>query len=277
MRRLRSSPVQQAASGGARPRFFVEEGARVVIAGRRADRGAILAQQLGANCSFLQTDVTAEDQISDLVAHTIARFGRVDCLFNNAGAPAQTGGIEQLNANDFDIGMASLVRSVMLGMKHVARPMRRQGFGSIINNASIAGRAAGHSSSLVYGAAKAAVIHLTRCVAMELGESNIRVNSISPGAIATGILGKALGLSTATAELSLPVTEKLYSSAQPIPRAGNVDDIANAAVFLASDASTFINGHDLVVDGGLTGGKNWSEQQHGYIAIKSIMDCPTER
>ena len=168
--------------------------------------------------------------------------------------------------------VASLVRSVMLGMKHAAPTMKTQGFGSIINNGSIAGRLAGFSSSMVYGAAKAAVIHLTKCVAMELGESNVRVNSISPGAIATGIFGKALGLSTDAAEKTPAVMREVYKTAQPIPRAGLPDDIAHAAVFLASDESSFINGHDLVIDGAMTGGRNWSQQQQGYVALRKAFD-----
>ncbi|MHC2641945.1 NAD(P)-dependent dehydrogenase (short-subunit alcohol dehydrogenase family) [Bradyrhizobium liaoningense] len=175
---------------------FVAEGAKIVIAGRRVPEGEALAKQLGANCIFRQTDVTVEAQMQALIALAVDKFGRIDCLFNNAGGPAQTGGIEGLEAERFDAAMATLVRSVMLGMKHAAPYMKKQGAGSIINNGSIAGRLAGFSSSMVYSAAKAAVIHLTKCVAMELGESNVRVNSISPGAIATGIFGKALGLST---------------------------------------------------------------------------------
>src|SRR3981189_1825932 len=112
-----------------------------------------------------------------LIGQAVEKFGRIDCLFNNAGGPAQTGGIEGLAVQRFDAAMATLVSSVMLGMKHAAPHMRRQGSGSIINNGSIAGRLAGFSSSVVYGAA--AVIHLTKCVAMELGEAGIRVNSIS--------------------------------------------------------------------------------------------------
>jgi NAD(P)-dependent dehydrogenase (short-subunit alcohol dehydrogenase family) len=150
--------------------------------------------------------------------------------------------------------------------------MRKQGSGSIINNGSIAGRLAGFSSSMVYGAAKAAVIHLTKCVAMELGESNIRVNSISPGAIATGIFGKALGLSTEAAEKTPAVMREAFKAAQPIPRAGLPEDIAQAAVFLASDESSFVNGHDLVVDGAMTGGRNWSQQQQGYVAMRKAFD-----
>jgi len=216
--------------------------------------------------------VTVEAQMQALIALAVDKFGRIDCLFNNAGGPAQTGGIEGLEAERFDAAMATLVRSVMLGMKHAAPYMRKQGSGSIINNGSIAGRLAGYSSSLVYGAAKAAVIHLTKCVAMELGESNVRVNSISPGAIATGIFGKALGLSTDAAEQTPAMLRDVYKTAQPIPRAGLPDDIAYAAVFLASDESSFVNGHDFVVDGAVTGGRNWTQQQQGLSALRKAFD-----
>ncbi len=252
--------------------IFVAEGARIVIAGRRSAEGDALARRLGPACLFRRTDVTVEDDIRKLINEAVDKFGRIDCLFNNAGGPAQTGGIEGLEAERFDAAMATLVRSVMLGMKHVAPHMRRQGSGSIINNGSIAGRLAGFSSSIVYGAAKAAVIHLTKCVAMELGEAGIRVNSISPGAIATGIFGKALGLSVEAAEKTAAVMREVTKSAQPIPRAGLPDDIAHAAVFLASDESTFINGHDLVVDGAITGGRNWTQQQQGYVAMLKAFD-----
>lgn len=251
---------------------FVAEGARIVVAGRRMAEGEALAAQLGSSCVFKQTDVTDEAQVKALIDAALDTFGRLDCLFNNAGGPAQTGGIEGLEVDRFDAAMATLVRSVMLGMKHAAPAMKKQGAGSIINNGSIAGRLAGFSSSLVYGAAKAAVNHLTKCVAMELGESGIRVNSISPGAIATGIFGKALGLTTEAAEKTAATMREIYKTAQPIPRAGIPDDIAQAAVFLASDESTFINGHDLVVDGGITGGRNWTAQQQGYVALRKAFD-----
>jgi NAD(P)-dependent dehydrogenase (short-subunit alcohol dehydrogenase family) len=252
--------------------IFVGEGAKIVIAGRRVAEGEALARKLGADCIFRRTDVTQEDQMRALIDTAVEKFGRIDCLFNNAGGPAQTGGIEGLDVEKFDAGMATLLRSVMLGMKHAAPHMRRQRSGSIINNGSIAGRLAGFSSSLVYGAAKAAVIHLTRCVAMELGESGIRVNSISPGLIATGIFGKALGLSVEAAEKTPDMVRELYRTAQPIPRAGLPDDIAHAAVFLASDESSFINGHDLVVDGAITGGRNWTPQQQGLAAVRKAFD-----
>src|SRR5207253_5640948 len=126
------------------------EGAKIVIAERRAPEGEALAKKLGANCIFRQNDVTVEEQMKALIALSVEKFGRIDCLFNNAGGPAQTGGIEDLEVDRFDAALATLVRSVMLGMKHAATLMRRQGSGSIINNGSVAGRLSGCSSSVVY-------------------------------------------------------------------------------------------------------------------------------
>lgn len=249
--------------------LFVAEGARVVAAGRRADLGAALQQELGSErLLFQRTDVTQEAEFKALIDACVAKWGRVDCLFNNAGGPAPVGGIETIPVDGFDAAMASLVRSVMLGMKLVAPVMMKQGGGSIINNGSVAARRAGMSSSMIYSAAKAAVNHLTVCVAMQLGEKNIRVNSISPGGIATGIFGKALGLSHEEAEKTAETMKGVFAANQPIPRAGLTDDIARAAVFLASDESSFVNGHDLVVDGGLVGGRMWTPHQQGLNALR---------
>jgi NAD(P)-dependent dehydrogenase (short-subunit alcohol dehydrogenase family) len=251
---------------------FVAEGASVVIAGRRKVEGEALASRLGARCVFLQTDVTVEAQLQALIALAVEKFGRLDCLFNNAGAPAQPGGIEGIEVARFDEAMATLLRSAVLGMKHAAPHMKRQGAGSIINNASIAGHLAGFSSSLLYSTAKAALIHLSKCVAMELGESGVRVNSVSPGMIVTGIFGKAAGLTAERAEKTPDALAELYKNAQPIPRAGLPEDVAQAVVFLASDESGFINGHDLVIDGAMSGGRNWSQHQQGLARLRKAFD-----
>jgi len=252
--------------------IFVAEGARVVIAGRREKEGQAIAHSLGDRCDFLRTDVTDEAAIRALVEFTVSKHGRIDCLFNNAGGPAPTGGIETVPVEGFDAAIAVLLRSVVLGMKHVAPHMTRQGTGSIINNGSVAAHRAGLSSSLVYSAAKAAVVHLTRCVAQQLGESGVRVNSISPGGIATGIFGKAAGLPPDKAEASAEAVKGALAKMQAIPRAGLTDDVAQAAVFLASDDSTFVNGHDLVVDGGLIGGQRWSVQQQSLAAMRGAFE-----
>src|SRR5438045_7068585 len=182
-----------------------------------------------------------------MIEACLGEWRRIACLFNNAVGPAPVAGIRTTPAECFDAAMATLVRSVMLGMKHAAPIMMKQGSGSIINNGSIAGRRAGYSTSMIYGAAKAAVNHLTVCAAMQLGEKNVRGNSISPGGIATGIFAKALGVEANKADSYVEAAAKNMASLQPIPRAGRTDDIAEAAVVLASHDSAFINGHVLVV------------------------------
>jgi NAD(P)-dependent dehydrogenase (short-subunit alcohol dehydrogenase family) len=150
------------------------------------------------------------------------------------------------------------VQPVSLGMKYAAPAMIRQGSGSIINTGSIAGLYAGCSAHS-YSAAKAAVIHVTRCVAAELGEKGIRVNSISPGAIVTGIFAKSAGVADTVADRITNGLKERFAAAQPLPRAGLSEDVAQAALFLASDAGSFVCGQDLAVDGGVIGGSRWSQ------------------
>ena len=249
--------------------IFVAKGAKVVACGRREELGRELEDSLGRdNCRFVTADVTQEADVKRVVATCFETWGRIDALFNNAGGPAPLGGIEAIPVDGFDAAFAVNVRSVMLGMKHVAPIMIEQQSGSIINNGSVAGLRTGLSSSIVYSAAKAAVIHLTKCVAMQLGEQNVRVNSISPGGVATGIFGKALGVSKEKADATSEAVKKGLANMQPIPRAGLPEDIAYAAAFLASDESTFINGHDLVVDGAVIGGRFWSVNQKNLQLMK---------
>jgi NAD(P)-dependent dehydrogenase (short-subunit alcohol dehydrogenase family) len=149
--------------------------------------------------------------------------------------------------------------------------MIKQKSGSIINNGSVAAHLAGYSSSMIYGAAKAAVNHLTKCAAMELGEHNVRVNSISPGAIATGIIAKALGMEAGKADGIAEHMKAGFAKVQPIPRAGITDDIAQTAIWLASDRSSFVNGIDIVVDGGMIGGRMYSQHQEALGQMKKAL------
>jgi len=252
--------------------LFVAEGARVFFTGRRKPQGEAIAKKLGANARFIAADATQEADWERLIRTVLESHGRLDVLFNNAGGPAPTGGIEGISVDGFDRAMALLVRSVMLGMKHAAPVMKRQRSGSIINNGSIAAHLAGYSSSMIYSAAKAAVVHLTRCVAMELGESGVRVNSVSPGAIATGILAKALGMRDADQADALAEKIKVaYAGMQPIPRAGVPDDIAQCVCWLASDRASFVNAEDVVVDGGVIGGRMFTPQQQGLQQAKAML------
>jgi len=252
--------------------LFVAEGATVVFTGRRRPEGESVAARLGANATYVPADATSEADWQRVIRDVADRHGRLDVLFNNAGGPAPTGGIEDISVQGFDAAMALLVRSVMLGMKHAAPLMKRQRAGSIINNGSVAAHLAGYSSSMVYSAAKAAVVHLTRCVAMELGEYGVRVNSVSPGAIATGILAKALGMTDASkADAMAERIKPGYAAMQPIPRAGIADDIAQCACWLASDRSTFVNGEDVVVDGGLIRGRLFTPQQQSLQQTRTAL------
>jgi NAD(P)-dependent dehydrogenase (short-subunit alcohol dehydrogenase family) len=251
--------------------LFIAEGASVLFTGRRKELGQSIAAKLGKAARFEPADASSEDDWQRVIERTLTSFGRLDCVFNNAGGPAPTGSITGIPVDAFDAAMALLVRSVMLGMKHAAPIMMRQRSGSIINNGSVAGQQAGYSSSMIYGAAKAAVIHLTRCAAMELGEHNVRVNSVSPGGIATGILAKALGMEAAAADRVPQVLRDAYARAQPIARAGQPDDIAQCVAWLASDRATFVNGIDIVVDGGLLGGRRYSEHQEALRKTKAAL------
>lgn len=254
---------------------FVEEGALVVLAARRAALGADIVARLGADrASFVATDVAEEAQIAGLVAHAVERHGRVDTLVNNAGStdPATVGSVLGIDLDAADRMWGTNVRSVVAGMKHVAPVMLAQRSGSIINIASIAGHKAGYSSSTIYSATKAAVLQLTRSVAMELSEAGVRVNSISPGAIATGIFAKALGATDAdAADATAARIEGVFAQGQPIPRAGKPLDIADAAVFLASPESSFVSGTDLMIDGALLAGRGWSQHQAGLAAMRSLL------
>src|SRR5262249_37570620 len=174
------------------------------------------------------------------------------------GNPGRLTSIVDLDTAHFDLVIATHLRAVVLGMKHAAPAMIRQRSGSIINTGSIAGLRAGFSAHS-YSAAKAATIHVTRCAATELGEKGVRVNSISPGAIVTGIFAKGAGVEDTAADGTADGLKERFAAFQPLPRAGLPEDIAQAALFLASDAGSFVNGQDLVVDGGVVAGSRWSQ------------------
>ncbi len=256
-------------------RLFVTEGATVMIADIQDERGQRLAAELGDRAAYVHTDVSREGDVQAAVADTVGRFGRLDCIFNNAGYGGVGGRIEAIPIDGFDATIGVLLRGVLLGMKHAAPVMKRQGGGSIISTASVAGLRAGFGPH-VYSAAKAAVIQLTLTVAMELGEHNIRVNCICPGGIATPIFGKGLGMSAEEADAIVPLMKGVLESVQPIKRSGLPEDIAQAALWLASDDSTFVNGHALVVDGGLSGGRSWSESQFRRAALRQALGLPDE-
>ena len=235
---------------------FVSEGAKVVIVGRREEEGRALERQIGVR--FVRADVANEADVKGMVDKTVEWFGRVDCLVNNAGIPAPMVSITEVDVATIDQVLAINVKGVILGVKHAARIMLAQQSGSIVNISSMAGHRGGVSGH-IYTASKGAVSALTRSAAAELGEKGVRVNSISPGAIVTGIFGKNAGVEGSKADRVAGLVKEAFARVQPIPRAGMPDDIAQAAVFLAGDGSGFINGQDIVIDGGHTAvTRGWS-------------------
>lgn len=251
--------------GAATTRRFVAEGANVLIADLQQDQGTALADELGDAAAFHKVDVTNEEQVESAVAEAVDRWGSLDIMFNNAGFGGALGPITTTSVDDYNITFDVLVKGVFLGIKHAALAMQPQGSGSIINTASVAGLQAGWSPHL-YSVAKAAVIHMTKSTALELGADGIRVNCICPGIIATPL---AAGHPDTTDE-QLEKFKKSLGRTQVLGRVGDPDDIAQAALWLASDDSSFITGQAQVVDGGANAGPRWSKQGEWITKARPI-------
>jgi NAD(P)-dependent dehydrogenase (short-subunit alcohol dehydrogenase family) len=229
--------------------LFAREGAHVVLADLNEAGGeevAALASAEGMRCVFQRTDVSSEADVKALIGRAVSEFGRLDITFNNAGIGGAVGPLEGIDVDDWDRTQAVCLRGVFLGIKHSVGPMRTLGGGAIISTASIAG-IDGYPNLHAYCAAKAGVVNLTRSASIEFGADMIRINCIAPGGVSTPIVYGGLGGNKEAAD-------EWLAKAQPLPRAGQPVDIANAALFLASDASSFVTGHTLVVDGGATAG-----------------------
>jgi NAD(P)-dependent dehydrogenase (short-subunit alcohol dehydrogenase family) len=237
---------------------FVDAGAKVVIADVSVEAGEAFAAELGDAAAFKETDVADIEAVEALVAFAVDRFGGLDCMFNNAGiSGTRRDHLLDEDFSDFQRVMAVNVLGVAAGTRAAARHMKDHGGGSIINTTSIAGVQA-QRSTWAYGPSKAAVIQLSASAALDLGEHGIRVNCIAPANIQSPILGnmvtKGLDLSDdRRAELMEDVRQFLIAR-QPIKRQGTTDDIAEAAIFFASDRSSYMTGQVLRVDGGMTTG-----------------------
>jgi NAD(P)-dependent dehydrogenase (short-subunit alcohol dehydrogenase family) len=217
------------------------------------EKGAALEQRFPGRLAYVRCDVTQEADVAAACAKAGSEFGGLDVLFNNAGIGGMPGGVAEINAEGWDAIFALLVRGPALGMHYALPLMKARGKGSIINTASIAGLQAGWGP-LAYSTAKAAVIHMSRCAAAELSPQGIRVNAICPGLIATSIFGTAIGMNRAGADQMAALVAQNASIAQPIKKPGLPEDIARAALYLASDDSAFVTGTHIVVDGGITVG-----------------------
>ncbi|WP_448624272.1 glucose 1-dehydrogenase [Geodermatophilus sp. URMC 64] len=252
--------------GEATARLMAAEGATVVLADIQDDRGERLAGELGGGARYVHCDVTSEPAVAGVVDTAVAEFGRLDCMFNNAGIVGAHGGIDEIPLDEYEYTMAVLLRSVFLGMKHAARVMKPQQSGVILTTASIGGLQGGLGPH-VYGAAKGAVVALTKNVAAELGAWSIRVNAIAPGKILTPMnAANIVGDPDAMDE-----AREAFRTRTPLRgRIGEASDIAHAALWLASDDAGFVSGQTLVVDGGLTTGskENVAPGEHGRWASR---------
>ncbi|MCP4754126.1 MAG: SDR family oxidoreductase [Proteobacteria bacterium] len=257
--------------GKASVELFVKEGARVVFGDVMDDRGMALADELGGDVLFQHTDVAQEEQLQSLIALAAEKFGRLDCMFNNAGIGGASGPIDETPTLGFDVTVAVDFRSVFLGMKLAAPIMKQQGSGRIISTASIAGHRTGFGGH-IYSACKAAIIQMTRTVANELGPFGINVNCICPGGVVTSIFGRTFGQEQDATEASYDGLAKVFNGLQSIPRACMPEDIAKAAIFLAGEDSGYINGAAINVDGGVPDGmsakEGMAEELGGVLGIE---------
>ena len=256
--------------------LFVAEGACVVAADIQDDKGKMLEQRFPDRVRYAHCDVTSEADIAATMAAATDAFGGLDILFNNAGISDRMSSIAEITVEGWDWIYGILVRGPALGMKHAAPLMEARGGGAIINTASVAALQAGWGP-IAYSSAKAAVLHMSKVAAAQLSPKKIRVNAICPGLIATSIFGASLGMPREVADQMAARVQEFGATIQPMPKAGVPDDIAQAALYLASDAGAFVTGTHLVVDGGITIGSRhaWDpEAVSPFAAALGLTDLP---
>jgi NAD(P)-dependent dehydrogenase (short-subunit alcohol dehydrogenase family) len=226
---------------------FAKQGAKVVIAGRRQHEGEETLQMVkaaGSDGLFIRADVSDEAQVQDMVDKTVAKFGRLDYAFNNAGTEGQPGPFTEQTVANYDRIMDINVKGLFLSMKHEIAQMLKNGGGAIVNNASIAGLI-GFPGLSVYSASKHAVLGLTKTAALEFAKSNIRINAVNPGAIQTDMVDRFTGAGPEGMKDTL-------ASFHPVGRIGTADEVASGVVYLCSEGASFITGQSLTIDGGFT-------------------------
>lgn len=236
--------------GAAAARRFVEEGCRVVLGDIQEAPAAALLRELGDSAAFALCNVTREDEVAALVDLAVSRFGKLDVMFNNAGIVGAVGPIDTTPAEEWKATVDVLLHGVFYGMKHAARVMKPQRSGAIVSMASTAGIMGGLGPH-AYAACKHAVVGMTKNVGAELCRYGIRVNAIAPAGMATAMVANVM-----TGDPNdIEGAKKALAANSPLAgRAGVAEDVANAALWLASDESGYTNGHCLTTDAGITTG-----------------------
>jgi len=236
--------------GAASARLFVKEGCRVVLGDIQQEKGDALVAELGDAAIFTMCNVTCEEDVAKLVDLAVDHFGQLDIMFNNAGIVGAVGPIDTTVAKEWSVTLDILLNGVFYGMKHAARVMKPRGSGAIVSMASTAGVMGGLGPH-TYAAAKHAVVGLTKNVAAELCRHGIRVNAIAPAGMATEMIASVMTGDPSEVALA---KEQLAAASPLVNRAGTPQDVANAALWLASDDAGYTNGHVLATDAGITPG-----------------------
>ena len=225
---------------------YAKEGARIVVSGRREEAGNALAaelQAMGAQAEFVRADVRFEADVQNLVAKTVARFGRLDIAINNAGTEGRLGPITEQSVEDYENTFASNVLGTLLAVKHEMLVMQTQGSGSIVNLSSIAGKV-GIAGASVYVASKHAIEGITKSAALEGAAIGIRVNAVAPGPVATDMLDRFVD--------SNEEAKARFLDSMPAKRAAEVDEIVQTILFIAGNKARYLTGQSIAVDGGYT-------------------------
>jgi NAD(P)-dependent dehydrogenase (short-subunit alcohol dehydrogenase family) len=277
----KTAVVTGAASGIGRATVLklAGEGATVFAADIDEAGGAALAASSNGDVRFVRCDVTHVPDIAALMDRAAAETGGIDIVFNSAAAGGARAKIDEISAEDWDMTMNLVLRSVAMGIRYAAPHMKGRAGASIINTASIAALGAGYSP-IAYAVAKAGVLHLSKVAATDLAQYGIRVNAICPGFINTNIFTASLDVPEEKKGEAKDIIAAMSSMAQPVARGGQPDDIANAVAFLASSDSAFMTGTDLLVDGGLTIGERhaWDPNSPSmFDAILAMEDANKEQ
>ncbi|MBN2544446.1 MAG: SDR family oxidoreductase, partial [Spirochaetes bacterium] len=226
--------------------LFANEGAKVMISGRRVDKleeTVELIKKQGKEAAYIQCDVSKKDDVIDLINKTVKKYGRIDCAFNNAGIDGKKSPLIDLEENEWDEIIDINLKGTFLLMKYEIRQMLTQGFGSIVNMASVCGIIARKDRS-AYNTSRHGIIGLTKSAALEYANMGIKINAIAPGSIETDIFYRS---TKGNKDL-----EDYYAACHPIGRIGKPEEAASAALWLCSDCSSFVIGHTLFVDGGFS-------------------------